>query len=131
MDSRKQSSLFQTEMDAHWRIDRGFFGGLSGHQGALRSAFLAKSALSKEAIIASGIIIATCIDLTRISNYSEKINTQFLHIHGGILLFTIICSTVGVVAGKRLLGSITLPLLQKIIAISLMTFSICLMIGWI
>jgi len=29
----------------------GFFGGLSGHQGALRSAFLIKSGLSKESFI--------------------------------------------------------------------------------
>ena len=32
----------------------GFFGGLSGMQGALRSAFLARAGLSKEAFVASG-----------------------------------------------------------------------------
>jgi uncharacterized membrane protein YfcA len=35
----------------------GFFGGLSGNQGALRSAFLIKSNLSKEAFVATGIVI--------------------------------------------------------------------------
>ncbi len=36
----------------------GFFGGLSGMQGAMRSAFLAKSGLGKEAFIATGAVIA-------------------------------------------------------------------------
>lgn len=34
----------------------GFFGGLSGNQGALRSAFLLKAGLSKEAFIATGTV---------------------------------------------------------------------------
>jgi uncharacterized membrane protein YfcA len=36
----------------------GFFGGLSGHQGALRAAFLARANLSKEAFIGTGVISA-------------------------------------------------------------------------
>ena len=50
----------------------GFFGGLSGHQGALRSAFLLKCDLSKEAFIASGIVIACLIDTSRLVIYSSK-----------------------------------------------------------
>ena len=41
----------------------GFFGGLSGHQGALRSVFLLKSGLSKEGFIATGIAAAIIIDI--------------------------------------------------------------------
>lgn len=37
---------------------RGFFGGLSGHQGALRRRFLPKSGLSKEAFVATGAVLA-------------------------------------------------------------------------
>ena len=51
----------------------GFFGGLSGHQGALRSAFLIRSGLSKESFIATGIAIACLIDVTRLSVYAENI----------------------------------------------------------
>src|SRR5690606_32928259 len=47
----------------------GFFGGLSGHQGALRSAFLIKSNLSKEAFIATGIVIACIVDISRLGVY--------------------------------------------------------------
>jgi uncharacterized membrane protein YfcA len=44
----------------------GFFGGLSGHQGALRSAFLIKSSLNKDAFIATGIVIACMVDVSRL-----------------------------------------------------------------
>jgi len=41
----------------------GFFGGLSGHQGALRTAFLIKYDLKKEVFIGTGVVIATMIDI--------------------------------------------------------------------
>ena len=44
----------------------GFFGGLSGHQGALRTMFLLRAGLSKESFIGTGIAIALLIDLTPI-----------------------------------------------------------------
>ena len=47
----------------------GFFGGLSGHQGALRSAFLIKCGLSKEGFLGSGVVIACLVDFARIAVY--------------------------------------------------------------
>lgn len=44
----------------------GFFGGLSGNQGALRSAFLLKSGLSKEAFVATGVVSAVIVDAARL-----------------------------------------------------------------
>ena len=41
----------------------GICGGLSGHQGALRSAFLIKLGLEKEAYIATGVVIACLVDI--------------------------------------------------------------------
>lgn len=37
----------------------GFFGGLSGNQGALRSAFLIKAGLTKEAFIGTAVVVST------------------------------------------------------------------------
>jgi uncharacterized membrane protein YfcA len=48
----------------------GFFGGLSGNQGAFRSAFLIKSGLSKEAFIGTGVLIAALVDLSRLAVYA-------------------------------------------------------------
>lgn len=47
----------------------GFFGGLSGHQGALRSAFLLRAGLSKEAFIATGVVGAVIVDTVRLAVY--------------------------------------------------------------
>lgn len=47
----------------------GFFGGLSGHQGAFRSAFLLRAGLSKEAFIGTGVVIASAVDLARLGVY--------------------------------------------------------------
>jgi len=43
----------------------GFFGGLSGHQGALRSAFLAKVGISPEGFVGTNAVIGLLVDLTR------------------------------------------------------------------
>lgn len=48
----------------------GFFGGLAGQQGALRSMFLLKSGLSPAAFIATGVIIAVLVDLARLPAYA-------------------------------------------------------------
>ncbi|HYG49543.1 MAG TPA: TSUP family transporter, partial [Flavobacteriales bacterium] len=51
----------------------GFFGGLSGNQGALRSAFLMRAGLSKEGFIATGVVLACFIDISRLGVYSSQI----------------------------------------------------------
>src|SRR3954453_2200735 len=47
----------------------GFFGGLSGNQGALRSAFLLKAGLSKDAFVATGVVSAVIVDAVRLVVY--------------------------------------------------------------
>jgi len=109
----------------------GFFGGLSGHQGALRSAFLLRANLSKEVLIGTGIVIATCIDVTRINHYlgTEK--------HEGILdnlpLFiqAVGVAFLGVFLTQRWIKKVTIAWLQKSIAIFLILFSIAMMLGWL
>jgi uncharacterized membrane protein YfcA len=49
----------------------GFFGGLTGQQGALRSLFLLRAGLSPQAFIASGAMIAIAVDLSRLGTYAS------------------------------------------------------------
>lgn len=51
-------------------VATGFLGGLSGQQGALRSIFLLRLGLKPERFIATGVMIAVLIDLTRIATYA-------------------------------------------------------------
>ncbi|MHB8056517.1 MAG: TSUP family transporter [Desulfuromonadaceae bacterium] len=96
----------------------GFFGGLSGHQGAFRSAFLVASGLSKEAFIATGVIIACLVDLSRLSLYATSL--QYLERSLWPLIATATLSAfLGVFIGTRLLPKVTIVWLKKLVAIML------------
>jgi len=47
----------------------GFFGGLSGMQGALRSMFLIKAGLEKEEFIGTNVVTAVIVDIGRLLVY--------------------------------------------------------------
>ena len=109
----------------------GFFGGLSGHQGALRSAFLVKSGLSKEAFIATSVIIASCVDFTRLSVYSARFINSDLQNYLPLLTGAGLAAFAGALAGRQLLKKITLDLIHKLVAVMLMLISIGLGAGLI
>lgn len=109
----------------------GFFGGLSGHQGALRSAFLIRSGLSKESFIGTTVIISSLIDLTRLSVYFRGISNKDLVEQSELVLFTIFCAVTGAWIGNKMLKKITLRFLQTTVAMVLLLISIALGAGWI
>lgn len=85
----------------------GFFGGLSGHQGALRSAFLVRLNLEKEIFIASGIAIACLVDIARLSIYSTSISKEIISQNYLLLLFAIGSAWIGALLGNKLLKKTT------------------------
>lgn len=94
----------------------GFFGGLSGHQGATRAAFLIRIGLSKESYIATGIAAAILIDLSRLSVYMRRFA---LATPGGRLsLLAAACGAalLGTIIGSRLIGKATLRLVRMLAA---------------
>lgn len=109
----------------------GFFGGLSGHQGALRSAFLVKSGLTKEAFIATSVIIACFVDFTRLSVYSARFINSDLQEYIPLLTVAGLAAFGGAYFGRRLLKKLTLDFIHKLIAIMLMLISIGLGTGLI
>ena len=109
----------------------GFFGGLSGHQGALRSAFLIKAGLSKESFIATGIVVSMFIDFTRLSVYASKITTYTLYENKVLLLSATLCAIAGAYLGNQLLKKVTLKFLQGFVAVLLLLLAIGLGMGLI
>jgi hypothetical protein len=109
----------------------GFFGGLAGIQGALRSAFLIKAGLSKEAYIATGVVIASMVDFTRLSVYAEHFTTSGLHENVGLIVFAIVSAILGAVIGKKLLKKITLQFVQVFVAVMLILIALALGAGLI
>lgn len=109
----------------------GFFGGLSGNQGALRSAFLIKAGLSKEAFIATAVVVSTFVDFTRLSVYATRFTKAGLSDN----LTLVVCATLSAIAGayigNKLLKKVTLRFLQVTIAIMLIIISLALGAGLI
>ncbi len=107
----------------------GFFGGLSGNQGALRAAFLIRSGLSKEVFIGTGVVIACLIDMTRITVYSERIVEHVGQEQIMLLSFAVVSAFLGVFIGNRLFQKITIKSLQVIVAVMLLVFAVLLGLG--
>ena len=106
----------------------GFFGGLSGHQGALRSMFLVRSGLSKESFIATGIIIACMVDVSRLAVYGSGnfgvTQTEIYIVAAGTL-----SAFAGAFLGSKLVKKVTLKSLQFFVAAMLMVFALFLGAG--
>jgi hypothetical protein len=109
----------------------GFFGGLSGIQGALRSAFLIRSGLSKEAYIATGVVIASLVDFTRLTVYASRFAAARLHENIILLLAATLAAIAGALIGKKLLKKVTLRSLQLLVAVMLIFISLALGLGLI
>ena len=110
----------------------GFFGGLSGNQGALRSAFLLKAGLSKDAFVATGVVSAVIVDAARLTVYG----TGFMADHfsksqelvAPVMVGTV-CAFIGAFVGKRVLRKITLHTVQIVVAVAMLLIGIGLLAG--
>ncbi|MCB0478486.1 MAG: sulfite exporter TauE/SafE family protein [Crocinitomicaceae bacterium] len=109
----------------------GFFGGLTGHQGALRTAFLLKYNLPKEVFIATGVVIATMIDIPRIFVYYEEIVRFDLNENFVLILSCVLSAFSGAIIGKLLLKKITLEKVHLIVGVCMIIFSVALGMGLI
>lgn len=109
----------------------GFFGGLSGHQGALRTAFLVRLGLSKEVFIATGIAVSLMIDLTRIPMYYKEILRQVSHQNILYMVIATVAAFAGAVAGKTLLKKVTLEFVHIVVGITIILLSLGLGSGLI
>lgn len=109
----------------------GFFGGLSGNQGALRSAFLIKAGLSKEAFVATAVVVSTFVDFTRLSIYATRFTKSGLTDNLTLVICATLAGIAGAYIGNKLLKKVTLRFLQVTIAIMLIIISLALGTGLI
>lgn len=109
----------------------GFFGGLSGHQGALRTAFLIKAGLSKEAFVGTTVVVSTMVDVSRLGVYAGTWQELDWEQHGHMIIWPALAAMAGAYFGKKMLKKITLKWLQTGIAVLLILFAVALGAGWI
>lgn len=120
-------------VDTKWQplggFASGFFGGLSGHQGALRSIFLLRVGLGKEAFVATGTAIACCIDVVRIGTYTSLFDTQWLTVYWPQLMVATFAALAGAMTGRHWLKKVTLNALKTVVGLALLSIGFWMMIG--
>ena len=131
MESLPRLKNFQFSSDKLYAggLISGFFGGLSGNQGALRSAFLIRAGLSKEAFIATGILIACFVDVTRLTIYFQRISTVNISDNIQTVTVSIMSAFMGAYLGNKALNKVTLELVQKVVMVMIIAIAFLLAAG--
>ncbi len=109
----------------------GFFGGLSGNQGALRAVFLIKAGLSKQAYVATAVALSLMVDTTRLGVYATRFTQAGLIDNVPLVAGATASAMAGAYFGNRLLKKITIHRLQLLVAALLIVLSLALALGWL
>lgn len=110
----------------------GFFGGLSGHQGALRAVFLTPLGLTPPAFAATQAVIALLVDGVRLLVYGGAfvfVGASASVIPWGLVAIVTLAAFLGAFLGKRLLSKVTLPGLQRLVGVLLLVVGAALALG--
>ena len=109
----------------------GFFGGLTGQQGAFRSVFLLKAGLTAERFIATGVMIAVIVDLTRLATYAATFDGGFdpTEREGLMVLVGTLSAFVGAYVATRRLDKVTIGAVRYSVAALMFLIGLALAAG--
>jgi len=110
----------------------GFFGGLTGQQGALRSMFLLRSGLAADRFIATGVMIAILVDLSRLATYAASFRATGLDYtgHEGLLVLVgTLAAFAGAFLATRHLDKITVGTVRYTVAALMLAIGAALSAG--
>lgn len=114
----------------------GFFGGLSGHQGALRMAFLRRWDLSKEALLGTSAVCALVVDVSRLAVYGVAAAGS----HGGralggglgwLVVAACVAAFAGSYAGARMVKRTSMGAIRAAMTVMLVVTALLLGAGLI
>jgi uncharacterized protein len=107
----------------------GFFGGLSGHQGAFRSAFLLHAGLDARQFIATNAVIASLVDITRLAVYGLNLTLLMDQVDTSLIAAATVAAFAGVLAGRVGVKKVTIGMIQKLVAVMLLSLGALLALG--
>jgi len=110
----------------------GFFGGLTGQQGAFRTAFLLRSGLPAERFIATGVMIAILVDLSRLTTYAASFTAMGLNPTGreGLLVLVgTLSAFVGAYLATRHLDKVTIGTVRYSVASLMLLVGAAMAVG--
>lgn len=112
----------------------GFFGGLTGQQGALRSIFLLRAGLEPKAFIATGVMIAILVDLARLATYGAAYSTAAFDPAGRqeqLVLAGTLAGFGGAWTATRFLDKVTIAGLRTLVAALMAAIGLAMCAGLI
>ena len=110
-------------LQGHWAMRfggvlSGFFGGFSGHQGALRALFLSKLKIEPLVFVATTAIISLLVDLTRVSVYFS--GSWFWNYYPTSVMFICVPSALaGTLVGRKYIQKINHAKMSTIVGVAL------------
>lgn len=120
----------------------GFFGGLSGMQGALRAAFLVRVGLSRDQFVGTTAVVSTGVDLVRLAVYAAGFVFLTPSHQGGwaalsdphtaaLVAAAALSAFAGSLLGSKLVRKVTLLTVQRIVGALLLGMAVLLGAGLI
>ena len=106
----------------------GFFGGVSGHQGALRSAFLAKCRLDTKTFIGTNTVCAVVVDVFRLAVYGAVFYSRHVHNLSSVdnlhlVWIATLAAFLGSFIGMRLMKKVTIDSIRIIVGVMLLSLA--------
>jgi uncharacterized protein len=110
----------------------GFLGGLTGQQGALRSIFLLRAGMAADRFIATGVMIAVLVDLSRLATYAAAFRATGIDPQGRELLLVAVgavSATLGAWIAIRRIDKVTIRSVRLMVAGLMMLIGAALAAG--
>jgi uncharacterized membrane protein YfcA len=107
----------------------GFFGGFSGHQGAIRSAFLLRLNLEKQTYIATGVTVACMVDVVRLALYSNFSELKSSQTNYKLLALAVLSAWIGAFVGNKLFKKTSLQFFKWFVGVFMLVMGVLIAIG--
>lgn len=91
--------------------------------------FLIRAGLDKEAFVATGVVRAVMVDLSRILIYGAEISAHSTAVNWTLVIAASTSAFAGAYLGARILGKVTIRTVQIIVSAILAIVAIGLMVG--
>ncbi|MGB4066802.1 MAG: sulfite exporter TauE/SafE family protein [Nitrospira sp.] len=129
----RSPTFSKAALDQKWLplggVISGFFGGLSGHQGAFRSMFLSKVGLEEETFVATGVVLAVMVDLSRMVIYGVSVSAHSDAVEWPLVIGASISAFAGAYVGAQMLKKVTLQSVQLMVSALLIVVGCGLIAG--
>ncbi len=110
----------------------GFFGGLSGHQGALRAAFLAPLGLAPTEFVSTQAVLALLVDGARLAVYGWTfvvLRDSSVAVPWPLVGVATLCAFAGALLGRRLMTKVTIDGIRLLVGVLLVVVGAALSAG--